>query len=142
MSEVQIRDEVALFADYLLTERGLAPLTIRVYIQAAQAFIAALKIAGKTALDADLEDITTFLTEGQVAGADPRTVQRVASGIRAFYHFLTLDGLMRDNPARGLLVPKMTKRLPRVLSVEQVDALLDLCPRDDVFGIRTGPSSS
>ena len=47
MSEVQIRDEVALFADYLLTERGLAPLTIRVYIQAAQAFIAALKIPGK-----------------------------------------------------------------------------------------------
>jgi integrase/recombinase XerD len=136
MKDVQPRDEVALFADYLLAERGLAPLTIRVYCQAARAFISSLTVAGKTALQADVADITGFLTEGQVAGADVRTVQRVASGIRQFYRWAVLDGLMSENPARGLAVPRMTMRLPRVLSVEQIDALLDLCPRDDVFGIR------
>ena len=55
----------------------------------------------------------SFLTEGQIAGADVRTIARVASGLRQFYGFLVLDGLMLENPARGLVVPRMTKRLPR-----------------------------
>ena len=134
--QLQLRDPVSLFTDYLFTERALAPSTIKDYRAAAAALVAYLANAGKALGEADLSDITAFLVNGQIAGAQVRTVTKVASGIRSFYRFLVLDGIVGKNPARMIAVPRMTKRLPRVLSVEQVEQLLDSCLVDDAFGIR------
>ena len=60
---------VSLFAEYLLVECALAPGTIKGYSSAASALVAFLAQAGKTAVEADLADITNFLVQGQVAGA-------------------------------------------------------------------------
>lgn len=134
--QLQRRDIVSLFAEYLSAECALAPGTITSYTVAAAALVAFLEQAGKTVGEAELADVTNFLVQGQVAGADARTVAKVASGIRSFYRYLVLDGIVKENPARGLLVPRMTKRLPKVLSVGQVERLLDACSTDNAVGVR------
>ena len=132
----QLRDEVSAFAEYLLAECALAPDTVKGYTASAAALVASLELAGKTIADAELSDITAFLVNGQIAGAQARTVAKVATGIRQFYRFLVLDGIVPVNPARLLAVPRMTKKLPRVMTVEQVERLIDSCPTGDAFGIR------
>lgn len=136
MRELQRHDEVSRFSEYLLAECGLAPDTVKSYSAVAALFLAYLDHEGETLGEADLTDITGFLVNGQVAGAAARTVAKVASGIRAFYRYLVLDGIVKGNPARLLQTPKMEMRLPRVLDVEGVERLLNSCPTDDAFGLR------
>ena len=61
---------------------------------------------------------------------------KVASGLRAFYAYLVLAGVAKENPARFIVSPKMEKRLPKVLRAEEVERLLEACPAGDVFGVR------
>ena len=119
------RDELFGFADYLLAQLALAPGTIETYLAASRSFVAHLRLEGKTVSDADLSDVTAFLVSGQIAGAQARTVAKVATALRSFLGFLVIEGVIPENPARGLQVPRMIKRLPRVLSVGQVEHLLD-----------------
>lgn len=130
------RGELYGFADYLLAERALAQGTIDSYLSAARSFVAYIKQAGRLIVAADSSDVMEFLVNGQISGASARTVAKMASGLRSFLGFLVMEGVISKNPARGLFVPKMVKRLPRVLSVDQIERLLDACPTDDVFGIR------
>ena len=60
---------------------------------------------------------------------------KVATALRSFLGFLVIEGVIPENPARGLQVPRMIKRRPRVLSVGQVEHLLDSC-RTDAVGVR------
>ncbi len=129
------RDELFGFADYLLAQLALAPGTIETYLAASRSFVAHLRLEGKTVSDADLSDVTAFLVSGQIAGAQARTVAKVATALRSFLGFLVIEGVIPENPARGLQVPRMIKRLPRVLSVGQVEHLLDSC-RTDAVGVR------
>jgi integrase/recombinase XerD len=135
--ELQAPDPVLSgFHDYLLSERALADGTIKDYMTTARLFIAYMESGIRTVLQADVNDIADFLTRGQIAGADARTVAKVASGLRGLFAYLVLDGRLKENPARGLVVPRMTKRLPAVMTVEQVEQLLDSCPTDKASGIR------
>ncbi|MGA2480487.1 MAG: site-specific tyrosine recombinase [Spirochaetia bacterium] len=124
------------FGDYLLSERRLARKTIGTYTAGARSLVAYLARTGKTVSNAELSDITGFLVSGQIEGADARTVAKVASSLRSFFGFLVLEGVVKDNPARGLLTCHMTKRLPKVLSVAQVERLLDSCPTNKASGVR------
>lgn len=59
-------------------------------------------------------------------GASTRTVQRLLSVIRTFYEFLIREGEMTYNPARSVSAPRIARKLPRALDVDQVIALLGL----------------
>jgi integrase/recombinase XerD len=130
------RGELFGYEDYLLAECGLAKTTINTYLSMVRSFAEHMRQDGKTVVDVDLSYIAEFLVSGQVAGAGARTVARAASALRSFFKFLVLEGIVKESPARGLTLPRMTKRLPKVLSVGQVEHLLDACPTDDAVGIR------
>jgi integrase/recombinase XerD len=130
------RDELMGYGDYLMAERGLAKTTIKTYLSTVRSFVSHLRLDGRTVADADLSYITEFLVSGQVEGAGARTVAKAASALRSFFGYLVLEEIVQESPARGLVLPKMTKRLPKVLSVGQVERLLDSCPTDDAVGIR------
>ncbi len=133
---LQRQDDVLGFEQYLRFERALAPGTVEGYMHAARTLVAYLTSIGKSLIEADIEDLTSFLVQGQVAGADPHTVAKVASGLRAFYRYLILAGVATENPARLINTPKYPKRLPRVLHTDEVERLLATCLPEDVFGVR------
>ncbi|MCH2163504.1 MAG: site-specific tyrosine recombinase XerD [Marinovum sp.] len=76
-------------------------------------------------LDAAREDVETFLMEAETEGLSRATRARRLSSIKQFYRFCFEDGLRDDNPAIQIEGPGRAKRLPKTLSIAEVDALLD-----------------
>lgn len=58
--------------------------------------------------------------------ANARTQARILSGIRAFFKFLLIEGVIEENPSSLLESPKIGLRLPQVLSVEEIDRIVEV----------------
>jgi integrase/recombinase XerC len=66
-----------------------------------------------------------FLVEFQNMGSAPATTSRKLSSLRSFYKFMLREGYVDTNPFSGLLLPKKEQRLPKFLSVTEINLLLD-----------------
>jgi len=78
----------------------------------------------------DLADFIGFMQDEKLA---PSSIARCIVAVRTFYKFLQLEGVVTDNPAELLAAQKMWERIPRVLTVRQVDALLSAPRRIDTY---------
>ena len=134
MSSVSVM--TAQFSEYLTAERGLSPLTVATYAAEARQFLEFLDATGRDAAAATLSDVTDYIMKRQADDVDPRTLAKGASAIRSFFRFLILDGKGAGNPARLLDSPRVAMRIPRFLTTEEVDLLLDACPADKPLGVR------
>ena len=74
-----------------------------------------------------------FLVALSRAEAEAATVRRKLSALRTFYRFLIRDGHLRENPFAGLRGPKLHRELPDVLSVREVETLLEKTAPPDGF---------
>jgi integrase/recombinase XerD len=127
---------VTLFSSYLAAERRLSPTTVATYAAEASAFLSFLERQGKDAAAATAADVSGYLLGRRVANIDPRTLAKCASALRAFYRFLVLEGRVQANPARLVESPRGGLRIPRYLSTEEIDTLLDACDPSQPLGIR------
>jgi len=66
-----------------------------------------------------------FLVDVQKAGGSAATTRRKLSSLRSFYKFLIREGKAPANPFGGLVLPKKPQRLPKLLSVKEVERLLE-----------------
>jgi integrase/recombinase XerC len=66
-----------------------------------------------------------YLMSLMQAGLKRATVALRIAGLRSFYRFLVRRGVVKDNPLSGLIMPKREKRLPRFLTIQQVNDLLN-----------------
>jgi len=115
------------FIGYLEAERGCSPQTLRAYSGDLMRF------ALFAAPDADEFDPTTvslvqlrhYLAHLRQSGAARTTIARKVASLRSFYRFLIREGVVSDNPATSLTVPRLEKRLPVFLDEDQVTRLLD-----------------
>lgn len=112
------------FLEMLAAERGAARLTIAAYrndLCDLSRFLAgrqdALEQAGEPALHA-------YLAAPATAGLAPRSLARHISAIRQFYKFLIVDGVRHDDPTSGLDTPRLGRPLPKLLSEDEIEALL------------------
>ena len=74
--------------------------------------------------DIKLSHLEEFLAELHDQGLKARSMARVISGIKSFFHFLVLDGFTEENPSQLLEAQKIGLKLPIVLSVEEIDSIL------------------
>ena len=81
-------------------------------------------------------DLEAFVRQMMSAGLSPRSVARVVACVRGFYRFLVLDGHLVSNPAEDLRAPRSWPALPRFLSLEEVDRLLEQPDVSTASGIR------
>lgn len=119
------RDILDRFEDYLSAELRLSRGTVETYMRECRMLA---DYAG--AMEQSVESLGTGELVGYVLrrreeGVDGRTVAKIVSGLRSLYHFTVLDGVRGDNPALELEAPRAGHRIPGVLRVEQIDALLD-----------------
>ncbi len=124
------------YLTHLTVERRLAANSVESY--ARDLVLLAEYAAGKgAALDAltrpDLEALVRELV-GQ--GRSPRSVARAVACYRGFYRFLVIDGRLRMSPADDLRPPRAWKTLPRYLSVEEIDRLIDQPNVETARGLR------
>lgn len=106
-------------------ERRGSPRTRAAYVRDAEALLAWCReqtIAN--CADLDVHRVRAFIAREHRRGLDPRSLQRMLSSLRAFFDCLIEEGAMRQNPAAGVRAPKVRRRLPEVLDVDQTARLL------------------
>ncbi len=112
------------FKQYLLFEKGLSPNTLDAYMRDVEKLFAYLEEQGIQPEDAKLEDLEGFLVTLHDK-VRTRSQARILSGIRSFYQYLVLDGRIEADPTLLLESPKIGMKLPEVLSIEEIDMLMN-----------------
>jgi integrase/recombinase XerD len=113
------------FVSYLKIEKGLAENSILAY----QHDVDKLKefASGSSRLPDQLkyDDLKQFLSTLYDLGLSARSQARIISGIKQFYGFLLLENLIKEDPSELLEQPKLGRKLPEVLTIEEIDSLLE-----------------
>ena len=113
------------FKQYLVFEKSLSGNTLDAYVRDVGKLFVYLADEGKHPADVTLEDLETFSATLHDVGIHPRSQARILSGIRSFYHFMILNQYMEADPTLLLESPKIGEKLPEVLSVEEIDKIID-----------------
>ena len=127
---------VARFLDYLRHQRRYSPGTLDNYARS----LAALRVHAE-ALDVrrwrDLhsEQVQTFVAAEHRRGLAPGTLKHMLAACRSFFRYLAREGEATSNPALGIRSPKAPRKLPQVLDVDEVAALLNF-PTGDAEAVR------
>lgn len=116
---------LARYRIYLQLEKSLSPRTLEAYMSDVNKFSEYLEDAHKGLLDAVLDDFRSFLEALNDVGILPRSQARMLSSLRSFYDFLRLDGFLDTDPTEMLKSPKVGVRLPAVLSVQEIDDIIN-----------------
>ena len=123
--------------DQLALEKGLAKLTLDAYGRDLERFSHWARERGWRPSDIDVPRSGEHISWLSESGLKPRSVARARSAMAGFFRFLCLEGDLESNPLDDQPVPKAGRPLPRVLTVQEVLALLDapdestpLCARD------------
>jgi integrase/recombinase XerD len=111
------------FLDYIRYERGLSDNTVTAYTRDLAAFAAFLNGRDATPAAATAGDVRAWFAGPGGDGA-ASTVARRTAAVRVFYAYLVRENVREDDPAALLRTPKRPQDLPRVLSVEEVEAIL------------------
>ncbi|MDQ0339157.1 integrase/recombinase XerD [Caldalkalibacillus uzonensis] len=132
-----MKEELDAFLHYLLVEKGLSANTIDSYRRDLTRFLSSLtKQSCLTPGDVKREHILSFLLELRKEGKADATINRHLSAIRTFFRFLIHDEKCAYDPSAHIETPKMEKKLPQVLSVSEVERLLQAPSSSTPFGQR------
>jgi len=114
------------FEIFLKLEKSLSPNSVSAYIHDIHMLTQYLDSAHikKEPAKIELSDLRKFVQYISELGVTPRTQARVISGIKAFFIYLMIEEVIEVNPTTLLETPKIGKKLPVVLSVEEIDRLL------------------
>lgn len=124
------------FINFVKFEKGLAENTISAYRTDLLQYINFLKSINKTVDNVTHEDITEFLWQLKENNIKPNSLYRKTSCISQFHKFLVSEGITNNNPTEFLTKPKLQRKLPQVLTVEEVDKLLNFIPKKRFNDVR------
>ena len=116
---------------YLRMERAMSPNTVASYCSDVQKFLAVCEV------DADKvqpDDILQYLSTSKKLSE--RSQSRFLSALRSFYDWMQIEGYMSENPCDRVDMPKLGVYLPSVLSVQEVEAIINSVDCSDWMGLR------
>ena len=124
------------YLSFLSAERGLSPHTLEGYRRDLEDLALYLDRVGRDLGSVDVEVLMGYLMNLAARGLSPATIRRRLSAIRGFYAFLVEMELLDSDPTEGLDNPRTWKHLPQVLSLDEVERLLQAPPGDNPRGLR------
>lgn len=139
---IRIDAFVRAFLDHLSIERGVSTHTASAYRRDLNRYAEHLAARGITDTDAiDRDVITDFasvlsLGEGERPALAPSSVARAIVAVRGLHRFGLVESITADNPAARVQPPNQGTRLPKALTLDQVQALLDAPDTTEVIGVR------
>lgn len=115
------------YENYLKLEKSLSPNSVAAYINDISKLIGFLeKNYNKVGpLKVKLDHLKDFIAWLNVREISPRTQARTISGIKSFYKYLLIEGKLSSDPTALLESPKIGRKLPDILSMEEIDNLID-----------------
>ena len=122
----------------LKVERTLAQNTLESYQRDLNQYHSFLKddLKIKSIKNVTLGDIRTYVRYLSDKAMAASSVKRAISTIRTYHNFLLAEGKMKDNPAQLLDTPKIPQKLPNILTIEEIDTILNIIPNDKPMAIR------
>ena len=118
-----VGDKVAGFRRYLRLQRNYSQNTLDAYLRDVEKLQRYLAGEGVAPVHATLEHLRQFAASLYDLGIGARSQCRILSGVRAFYHYLLIDGYITDDPTELLESPQTGDHLPEVLSTQEVDMI-------------------
>ena len=119
-------DYIALFMEYLTVELGLSPNTKLAYERDLRLLQKALKLENQEELlTVSRKELLDYMTELKEQGRSASTIARKLASIKAFYRFLTSERYIKRDPAEVLEAANKGLQLPKVLTLREVEELLD-----------------
>ena len=115
-------DAINDFNDYLKIERGFSLNSISSYKEDISKFNKFINNS-KSPLDVSSDDIKEFL-QNISKGLNSSSQSRIISGLRSFFDFLIFEKYISQNPLRLIESPKISRKLPDTLSIEEIDLLI------------------
>ena len=116
-------EQLKRYANYILLERGLSENTREAYLRDIRQFLEYIKNEEKTVETIRLDDLHHYSYTLINLGISPRSLGRIHSSLRSFFRFLLLEKYIDTDPTELLESPKRIKRLPEVLTIEEIDAI-------------------
>jgi len=120
-----IADVKRRFLGHLTLERGMSHNTAVAYGDDVDKLTRYLADSGVGIEQASTDDLERFVCTLQDVGIGPRSQARIISGVKSFYKFLRLEGFMDTDPTQLLPAPKIGRHLPEVLTVDEIDTMID-----------------
>ena len=121
---------------YLLLERGLSPNTREAYLRDLDAFQDFIAARGLDFPDLTIDHLAQFVTLLVDLGISPRSVARMISGVKSAMKYLKTERIIDHNPALLLDAPRFGRHLPEVLSVDDIDEMIDAVDLESPTGRR------
>lgn len=118
-------DILSKYKVYLRLEKSLSDNTVSAYLADISKLFQFLKDEQIHPFDVTLDNLETFSANLRDLGIQPRSQARILSGIRSFYHYLILEDYLQADPSELLESPQIGLHLPEILTLEEIDALIE-----------------
>lgn len=118
-------DKIKRYKTYLRLEKALSANSIDAYLTDLDKLTNFVENEGKKYEDITYSDLQQFIAQLHDLGIHPRSQARIISGIKSFYKFLLLDNYITVDPTELLESPKIGLKLPEVLTVKEINSILD-----------------
>ena len=113
------------YESYLITEKRASANTVSSYLRDVQQFAAALECKGVELTQALTQDVVEYTDALIRRGKSPATVTRSVASIKSFYTCLVSWGVVEQNPAKGVATARVERKLPQVLTGQEVELFLE-----------------
>jgi integrase/recombinase XerD len=125
------------FLHYLIVERGLSRNTIDAYSHGLTRFLSHLREKGvREVRETDKFHVRDFLLTLRRKNLNTKSIARDLVAIRTFFRFLVQEGILESNPAEEVESPKVTRTLPEILTLEEIEQILEQPDLRTPLGIR------
>lgn len=131
-----MRKLIEKFRSHLLLERGLSQNTVEAYVEDVSKLARYLEDCSIAVEEVTLNDLQNFAAAVYDLGVSPRTLARIISGVRAFFKWLHAEKLIAHDPTILFEGPKIGRKLPEILSVEDIDAMIYAIDLTTFEGVR------
>ena len=121
----QGKDIINRYNTYLRLEKSLSANSIDAYLTDLDKLLRFAEDEKKDVKEISYDDLQQFIAQLRDIGIHPRSQARIISGIKSFYRFLLLDNYITNDPTELLESPKIGLKLPEVLTVNEINSILD-----------------
>ncbi|MCD6156132.1 MAG: site-specific integrase, partial [Candidatus Atribacteria bacterium] len=137
MSLRNLQEAIDAFLDFLYWEKRVSENTLYSYENDLKVFCSFLNEKQVTSFkELKLQDLEEFINWQYKTGHTSTTLARRISALRSFFSFLPKKNLIKENFARSLDAPKIERKIPRVLTLEEIEAILALPDTTKPSGLR------
>ena len=116
------------FEFYIKLERSMSENTSKAYVGDMKKFVEYLDLSGLQLLPHEVKakDLTDFIGYIAEFGLSEKSQSRIISSLKSFYKYLIIEDILKKNPAELLETPRIGRKIPVVLSVAEIESLLNI----------------